>query len=262
MDCNAHSYWACTSSYLPPLGNTLSYLLLEGTSPGVVYIHGLCSVKTGRKSTKLQEYCLSKGISFLSFDLSGHGDSSGGFNQSNVSTWLADCHSSLSQLANGPSVLVGSSLGGWLMFLVAVRWPQLVHALVGVSVAPDFIPNLWDHMDSSEKRLLRSRGYHDMPSPYSTTPYRLTLQLFEDALHYRILTEDSVLCGVQCAVCLIHGGQDSVVPTSTAHAVARKLLHSKHVRVDVIESGDHRLSQEEDLEVLLSAIDEILCVKN
>ena len=168
-------------------GRKLAYKKIEGASPGVVFIHGLCSDMNGQKALALEEYCRSDGRAYVRFDLSGHGQSSEKFTECNVTTWLEDMDSVFQLLTEGPQVLVGSSLGGWLMFLYTMRNPDRVFGLIGVSVAPDFTHKIWKDLDKETKQEVKRSGVCKLPSPYSSEPYTVTLQLIQDGDKHSIL---------------------------------------------------------------------------
>jgi pimeloyl-ACP methyl ester carboxylesterase len=142
------------------------------------------------------------------------------------------------------------------MLLLSIRWPELVWALVGVSIAPDFLLHLWDGMSNTDKHAVESMGYYKMLSPYGVALYKLTLQLFKDAQQYRVMTEDGVKL-VKCPVTILHGEEDEVVSPSVAQSLA-SLLHHTLVQLKVIEKGDHRLSRDSDLEEIVNALDSFL----
>ena len=168
-------------------GRKLAYMKLEGSSPGVVYIHGLNSNMNGDKARALEQACQRRGTAFVRFDLSGHGQSSLDFNVCNITVWLEDLISILSSLTSGPQILVGSSLGGWLMFLYTMRNPDNIYGLIGVGTAADFTQMLWKNLSKDEKQEVKRTGLHRMASPYCTEPYELTLQLIQDGDKYSIM---------------------------------------------------------------------------
>lgn len=168
-------------------GRKLAYHKLEGSSPGVVFIHGLNSDMNGQKSLALEQVCKRRGTAYVRFDLSGHGKSSTDFNLCNITVWLEDLNSILSSLTKGPQVLVGSSVGGWLMFLYTMRNPDNIFGLIGVGVAPDFTQRLWIELSAEGKREVKKAGVYRMETPYSNESYELTLQLIQDGDKYSIM---------------------------------------------------------------------------
>ena len=170
-----------------PEGRRLAYRKLEGSSPGVVFIHGLNSDMNGTKAVALEQVCKRQGSAYVRFDLSGHGQSSMDFNLCNITVWLEDLNSVLSSLTKGPQVLVGSSLGGWLMFLCTMRNPDNIFGLIGVGVAPDFTQRLWKQLSAEGKQEVKKAGVYRLETPYSTESYEVTLQLIQDGDKYSIM---------------------------------------------------------------------------
>jgi len=170
-----------TVSFLEtPEGRRLAYHRITGTSPGVVYIHGLNSIMDGLKAIALEEFCRKRCTAFVRFDLSGHGQSSESFTNSNVTMWVEVLNAVLRSLTEGPQVLVGSSIGGWLMFLYTMRNPERVARMVGVSITPDFTQELWKGLDKETKAEVRKTGLYKLETPYDDEPYSITLQLIQD----------------------------------------------------------------------------------
>ena len=170
-----------------PSGRKLSYEQQDGSSPGVVFIHGLCSDMRSTKATQLAEYCKEKDISYLRFELSGHGSSSGNFKECNISDWLEDLEHIVEILTHGPQVIVGDALGGWLMLLYTMRNPDRVFGLVGIATAADFTQRLWKGLDKSTRDEVKRIGYYPFPSPVSDEPVVLTLDMIVDGEKHSIL---------------------------------------------------------------------------
>ena len=184
-----------------PEGRRLAYCKVEGASPGVVYIHGLNSDMTGEKAKALEQVCRRRRTAYVRFDLSGHGQSSTDFNVCNITSWLEDLKAVLTSLTTGPQILVGSSLGGWLMFLYTMRNPDSIFGLIGIAVAADFTQMEWAKLSKDEKKEVRKTGVHRMPSLYSSEPYELTLQLIQDGDKYSIMDMPGKCVCVCVSVC-------------------------------------------------------------
>jgi len=234
-------------------GNTLVYERLHGKEPGIVYLHGIHSTMIGEKANALQEYCRKEGRAFVRFDYSGHGQSEGIFEECNVSTWLSDIESVIDNLTEGKQVIVGSSLGGWLMILYAMRNPDKVHALVGLAVAADYTQKIWNSLNSEMKKQVKTLGYYDYPSPYNDKPHKYTLQFFQDGAKHTVLDMPGLEI-IKSPVRLLHGALDEVIPTSVSLALMQKITSS--VTLEVIEDGDHRLSRPDDLLQLIQIVDQ------
>lgn len=168
-------------------GRKLSYHKLAGTSPGVVFIHGLNSDMEGKKAQALEQVCKRRGTAYVRFDLSGHGNSSLNFSACNITMWLEDLNSVLSSLTTGPQVLVGSSMGAWLMFLYTMRNPDNIFGLIGIGAAPDFTQEQWKNLSHEEKQMVKKTGVYKLETPYSSDSYELTLQLIQDGDKYSIM---------------------------------------------------------------------------
>ena len=175
-------------SYLEtPEGRRLAYSKVEGSLPGVVYIHGLASNMHGTKATSIERFCRERGISYVRFELSGHGQSSESFRECTVTTWLEDLQTVMEKVAEGPRVLVGSSVGGWLMLLYTMRNPERVTGLVGIATGADFTQRLWKEMDKETQQQVKRNGVYRLASSYHPSPLEITLDLILDGEKHGIL---------------------------------------------------------------------------
>ena len=202
-------------------GATIAYHQTPGAAPGVVFLHGLMSDMTGGKALYVEDYCRERGRAFLRFDYSGHGASSGDFTDGTVGRWAEDAACALEALTDGPQVLVGSSLGGWIMLLAALGRPERVAGLVGIAAAPDFTEDIMPAVFTPEqKRALERDGRVDLPSDYGDAPYTVTRRLLEEGRDHLLLRRPIAL---SMPVRLIHGMKDADVPWRTSLALAEKL---------------------------------------
>ncbi|HMD64517.1 MAG TPA: alpha/beta hydrolase [Stellaceae bacterium] len=236
-------------------GATIAYDRIAGSSPGVVFLGGFRSDMTGTKALYLEDYCRRRGLAYLRFDYFGHGASSGDAALGTIGRWAEDAIAVLDSLTEGPQVLVGSSMGGWLMLLAALARPYRVDALVGIAAAPDFTEDLvWPRLDPAHQRELRDTGAVALPSEYDPAGYTYRLSLFEDGKQHLVMRQAIAL---DCPVRLLHGMSDASVPWQTSPSLARRLA-SRDVVVTLIKDGDHRLSRPVDLARLGRALDELL----
>jgi pimeloyl-ACP methyl ester carboxylesterase len=236
-------------------GATIAYNRLAGSSPGVVFLGGFRSDMTGTKALYLEDYCRRRGQAYLRFDYFGHGASSGDAALGTIGRWAEDAIAVLDSLTEGPQMLVGSSMGGWIMLLVALARPSRVHALVGIAAAPDFTEDLvWPRLDPDQQRQLRETGTVTLPSEYDPAGYTYRLSLFEDAKHHLVMHR---VIALECPVRLLHGICDASVPWQTSLSLGEHLA-SHDVVVTLVKDGDHRLSREADLERLGRTLDELL----
>jgi len=237
-----------------PNGERLAYDRLAGT-PDIVFLHGLHSDRGGTKAIALEEHARAKGYGFLRFDMFGHGASSGRFEQGTISHWTEDALAVLDKLTQGRVILIGSSMGGWVMLKAAVARPDRAAGLIGIAAAPDFTEELmWASCTPAQKEALQNVGYIDMPSEYDEDPYRISRSLIEDGRRNLMLGGP---IAVSCPVRLLQGKRDASVPWQTAERIAQRVA-AKDVRVTLIEDGDHRLSRPEDLALLCATLDELV----
>ncbi len=225
------------------------------TKPTVVFLHGLRSDKGGTKAEALTRHAQSRGYGLLRFDMFGHGASSGRFEDGGISRWVEDAVAVLDELTKGPVVLVGSSMGGWVMVKTAMARPERVNGLVGIAVAPDFTEDLmWAGFDASQRDALMTAGAVELPSEYDDGPYRISRHLIEDGRRNLVLRD---VVDIGCPVRLIHGQKDTAVPWETSLKLAAR-IKGGDVAVHLVKDGDHRLSRPQDLERLCGFVEELV----
>ena len=236
-------------------GATIAYHRSAGKSPGVVFLTGYKSDMTGGKAVRLEQFCRDRGQAFVRFDYFGHGDSSGDFLDGTIGRWADDAVFVLDRLTEGPQILVGSSLGGWIMLLAARRRPERVAALIGTAAAPDFTVELMErYLTDDQKAVMMRDGVVPVYSPYDPEPTPVTRLLVEEAADQLVLGGEIPFDG---PVRLIHGMRDPDVPWQTALAIADR-LRSGDVETQLIKTGEHRLSDPLDLERLCDTLDAVL----
>lgn len=239
-----------------PDGATIAYRRLKGKTPGVVFLHGYHSDMEGGKALALEELCRAQGRAFLRFDQFGHGKSSGDVLYGTVGRWAADTVAVLDALTEGPVVLVGSSLGGWISLLAALERRERVAGLVGVAAAPDFTEDLmWQDFSFEQRRTLMETGVLELENCYEPdNPWRIHRSLIEDGRNHLLLRD---LIQLHCPVWLIQGQKDADVPWQTALRIADNLA-SDSVEVVLVKDGDHRLSRDCDLIRLTNVVSALL----
>ena len=231
-------------------GTELAWARVEGREPTVVFLPGFRSDMTGDKATMLAAFCAGRGQAMLRFDYSGHGASSGAFEDGTIGAWAADAVAAIDALTAGKLILVGSSMGGWIALLTAVARPDRIAALVGIAAAPDFTQRLmWDAMAPPERAKLQRDGVLYVPSQYGE-PTPITRALIEDGASHLVLTGRVPL---RCPVRLLHGQADPDVPWELALEIVRQ-VETPDARVTLIKDGDHRLSRPADLELLRETV--------
>lgn len=236
-------------------GVELAWAREEGRGPTVVFLPGFRSDMAGEKATALAAHCAARAQAMLRFDYSAHGASGGRFEDGTIGRWAADALAIIDQVSEGPLVLVGSSMGGWIALLAARARPERIAALVGIAAAPDFTEKLmWQAMSFEQRATLMSTGVLHVPSQYGD-PYPITRALIEDGRSHLLLSEP---IAVDCPVRLLHGQRDPDVPWEFALRIAEQLT-SQDVRVMLVKDGDHRLSRPQDLALLRQCLDAVLC---
>jgi pimeloyl-ACP methyl ester carboxylesterase len=213
----------------------IAYRLRPGAPPTLVFFPGYASDMEGAKALALDAFAGRRGLAMLRFDYSGTGSSGGTFEDGTLALWLEESLAVIDQLAQGPLMLVGSSMGGWLALHVALLRPERVRALVGIAAAPDFTE--WGFSDGqAAEQAGISRGFWE-------SGQRLCLLDREIAL--------------DCPVRLLHGELDRDVPLEVAFRTMRQ-LRSADVQLTVIKGGGHRLSEPHEIDTVLRTIDGLL----
>jgi pimeloyl-ACP methyl ester carboxylesterase len=231
-------------------GVQLAYERIPGEQPTFVWLGGFKSDMAGTKAQTLAEWASENGQAFVRFDYSGHGQSGGRFENGSISRWLSDTLAVLDRLTNGPLVLVGSSMGGWLSLLAAEHRPSRVAALLLIAPAADFTERLmWPGLTPDQQRTLVAEGRLDLPSAYSPEPTVITRHMIDDGRMHLVMEEPISFAG---PVHILQGGQDPDVPVTHVHALA-ELMPSAKRTMQVIFDGDHRLSRPGDLAMLVDA---------
>jgi len=242
-------------TFTTPHGRKIAFHRTPGAGPGVVFLGGFRSDMTGTKALALQAWAEARGRAFLRFDYSGHGASSGDFLDGCIGDWAEDAVAAIGALTDGPQVLVGSSMGGWVSLLVARALPDRVAGLVGIAAAPDFTEDsMWAGFTEAQRAELLAHGRIALPSDYSEVPYIITRRLIEDGRHHLVLRAPLVL---PFPVRLLQGTADSDVPP----AVALRLLDhatGPDIRLTLVKGADHRFSTPDCLAMIESALDEVL----
>jgi len=236
-------------------GTDLAYHRSPGATPGVVFLGGFTSDMTGVKATALERWCRGRGQAFVRFDYSGHGASSGRFADGTIGRWTLEALAVLDQLTDGPQVLVGSSMGAWIMLLAALARPERIAALLGLACAADFTEYLlWDRLDDRLRERLRRERVISLPSAYGE-PYIIAMELIEEAKRHRLFDRPEL--PITCPVRLIHGMNDADVPWRTSLQVIERLT-GPDARLLLIKDGEHTLSREQDLRLLTRALGDLL----
>jgi pimeloyl-ACP methyl ester carboxylesterase len=230
-----------------PGGRRIAHRLIEGAGPALVFLPGYMSDMAGGKATAVAEWARDRGRACLLLDYSGCGESSGAFADGTLGRWQAEVLALIEAKLWGPVVLVGSSMGGWLALLVALELGERVAGLVGVAAAPDFTE--WGY-DAEQKALLQADQPVFEDNPYGPEPTPTYPGFWADGEARRLLGREIAL---DCPVRLLHGAADAEVPWEISLRLA-DALRSPDVQIILIKDGDHRLSREQDIALLLRTI--------
>ena len=238
-----------------PDGNTVAYATVAGRGPTVVFLGGFRSDMTGTKAVALEAWARKTGHAFVRFDYIGHGQSSGRFEDGTIGRWLDDSLAVLDRLTEGPLVLVGSSMGGWLSLLAARARPERLAGLVLIAAAPDFTERmLLKGLTGEERERLEREGRLERPSQYSPEPSVFTWNLIEEGRNHLLLDKELVL---PCPVRLLHGQSDPDVPWEYSLQIARH-VEAPGVVTTFVKGGDHRLSTPSDIARRIATVEELI----
>lgn len=237
-----------------PDGQRLAWRAVAGAGPTVVWLGGFRSDMAGTKAQALADWAQARGRAYVRFDYFGHGESSGDFAAGTITRWRADALAVLETLVEGPAVLVGSSMGGWIACLVAAAAPEKVAAMVLIAPAPDFTEKLMaPEMSAADRAELETSGVWYRPSDYGD-PYPIARELLDDGARWSILPGP---VNIDVPVRILQGGVDPDVPWRHALELANA-IRGEDVVFTLVKDGDHRLSRPQDLARLTGALDELL----
>lgn len=238
-----------------PQSRRIAYHLTYGAGPAVAFLGGFKSDMQGTKAIHLEDWAKRTGRGFLRFDYSGHGESSEAFTDGAIGDWFEDaCHALA--LIDGPVVLVGSSMGGWISLLVARAMPEKVAGLVTIAAAPDFTEDsMWAGFNNPQKAALETEGQVALPSDYGE-PYIITKRLIEDG-RTRLVLRDPL--SLPFPTRFLQGTADTDVEMSVA---LRLLEHANgpDMRLTLVDGADHRFSDEVCLELIERSVEEVIAL--
>ena len=228
----------------------LAYRHTPGAGPAILFLPGYASDMSGSKALAIEAWAQASGREYLRFDYAGCGESEGAFEDQTLAGWRDDALMMVDRVLSGPVVLVGSSMGGWIMLLVARDRPDRVAGLVGIAAAPDFTD--WGFTADEKMRIL-AEGRIARPTPYSDQPMVTTRAFWTSGEANRIAFGT---VPIDAPVRLIHGQRDDDVPWTRSVDLAAK-LRSADVQTWLVKDGDHRLSRPQDIDLILRAIEHV-----
>ena len=240
-----------TQFYALPDGRRIAYRLHRGRGPALVFLPGYMSDMAGSKATALFDWAKAQGRSCLLLDYSGCGESSGSFAEGTLSRWRDEVVALIDLLIEGQAVVIGSSMGGWLMLMVGQALGPRLAGLVGIAAAPDFTQ--WGRSAPDKARLEAGETLLD-PNPYGPEPTPLHPGFVADGQANLLLDRAIAL---DCPTRLIHGQRDTDVPWEISLRLA-EALRSDDVQVTLVKDGDHRLSRDRDIALLLRQVETLI----
>ena len=223
------------TAYIDVAGRSIAYRFRPGASPTLVFLPGYASDMEGAKALALDSFAERRGVGMLRLDYSGTGSSDGQFADGTLALWLEEALAALDRLADGSLIIVGSSMGGWIAYHLALLRPDRVQALVGLAAAPDFTDWGFANGDEAERQGL-SRGFWESGQ--------------------QLLLLDGEIA-IDCPVRLIHGVEDRDVPSTVALKTMER-LRSADVQLNLIKGGGHRLSEPREIETILRTVDDLV----
>ena len=231
---------------------TIAYNKFEGKKTGIVFFGGFKSDMCGQKALEIENWAKKKNHSFLRFDYTGHGESSGNFENLVFSDWIKDSQFMLKNFTSGPQILIGSSMGGWIMLSIVKKKLFKINSIIGLASAPDFPKRLiWDKINYSQKKNLIKSGKLVMASDYGDD-YVITYDLIKDSFKNIVLNGKIDFSG---NVFLYHGMKDTSVPYEESFLIAEKLHNAKNLKIVLEKNGRHRLSEENEIKTILKLLE-------
>jgi pimeloyl-ACP methyl ester carboxylesterase len=235
-----------------PDGRRIAFRFAPGNQPAIVFLPGYMSDMAGGKASAVFDWARARGRAALLLDYSGCGMSSGLFAEGTLSRWRDEVLALVEALCRGPVIFIGSSMGGWLMLLCALALPaERRAALLGIAPAPDFTD--WGTSEADKVRLAAGEAVLQ-ENPYGPDPTPTHPGFWLDGQANRLLTGEIAL---DCPVRLLHGQEDPDVPWAISLRLAES-LRSADVQVTLIKDGDHRLSRDTDIALLLRTLEALV----
>ena len=236
--------------FIDVAGRRIACRRRDGAVPTLLFLPGYASDMEGTKALALDAFAERAGLAMLRFDYSGTGSSEGQFEDGTLARWLEDATAALDQ-TQGPVIVIGSSMGGWIALHLARLRPERIRGLVGIAAAPDFTE--WG-FSPEQKAELQAHGRIEEANPYGPAPYVTTRAFWESGQQLRLL--DAPIA-IDCPVRLVHGELDRDVPVDVAHRLVGR-LRSADVHLNIIKGGGHRLSEPREIDAILRTVAELV----
>lgn len=236
-----------------PQGRRIAYRKTEGAGPGIVFLSGFKSDMMGTKAVDLEAWAKQQGRAYLRFDYSGHGESDGEFTAGCIGDWAEDARAVITQLTEGPQILVGSSMGGWISLLMTKTIPDQVAGLVTIAAAPDFTEDsMWAGFDDAQRAALEMVEQVSLPSDYGE-PYIITKKLIEDGRRHLVLRG---ALDLPFPTRFLIGTADEAVDLSVAYRLLDR-ASGPDIRLTLVKGADHRFSEPETLTLIQEMVAQV-----
>ncbi len=239
-------------------GIKISYLyrprLRKGPKVSIIFLSGYQSNMLGTKAIFLDTLSKRIGYEYLRFDYSGHGLSEGKIERQLLSDWVNEAYFLIKKKLEHPLIIVGSSLGGWIAFILLKRFQKRILGVIGIGAAPDFTNDIINNLSSIQKKRYIDKGYVSIKNDYGGKPYKFTRKFIEDSKKYFVLLKN---LEVNTKIVLLYGLQDSAVKLETQIRLL-KLLKVKNAKLTILNNSGHRMSSSLDLDLLEKTIKNII----
>ena len=229
----------------------IRYKFVKGNSPGIIFIHGLNSDMNGQKALSIEKYARKNKLNFISFECRGHGKSDGKFEDFTIKDWKKDLLDIIDHIARGPLILIGSSMGGWLMFLAAKARSSRIIGMIGLAAAPDYIDEFYKNLPLKKKNEINKKGIIKFSS-YGFS-YLIKKKYIVDGRKNKIFNKKFKW---NKPLILIQGLKDNVVKPDIPEKIVKKVIGNK-IQIKLLKNSDHRLSEPFDLKVINDSIGSI-----
>ena len=242
-----------TNFFETPHGNTIAYNQFIGKKIGIVFLSGYKSDMQGKKALYIENWAKENDHSFLRFDYSGHGESSGQIDKKCFSDWYKDSETLIKEITRGKQIIVGSSMGGWIMLRLAKLLPKKIFGIIGLAPAPDFPKVLiWNKMNTFQKRSLIKNKMISINSDLSENIF--SYKFIKDSFKNLVLSENLNFNG---PVYLYHGMADTDVPYNLSIEICKVISGTQNVNLLLDKKAGHRLSEDNQLKTITSIIEKV-----
>ena len=229
------------------------HILPKNNLPTVLYLHGFCSNAWGQKPETVKQECIKLGLGFVRFDFAGHGSDNNNFMQADFNIWIEQAAEIVEKIIKRDIIVIGSSMGGWIAMLIAIKYPERVKGLIGLAAAPNFVKFFADSISDQQKHDLQAKGYFNIVN--NDFSYTITNRFVQTALSACLPEKEK--WPIYCPVHLIQGMNDASLSWQLSLQFAQQ-ISSAEVEVKVLKNSNHRLNDETAFHELRQSIANIV----